>query len=363
MLKSLQIRCMATAAKKRSTSKIPINSRGKTIKNLNYENKSLYGAVTKKPTNKSAATNNQQISNKNITETASNSSVISSEIFWLLQSKNASPKALSSSSSNENKQIITPGKSIPFKGTELKSIVAFPLVPSASGILESHWTLHSQFENEQCKSPSVNKILTATMPEPARQALLKWKASKIALLGEDGFAELQKNNLDRGSNLHSCLESWLNMETPDEDRLRRADKLWTSIVPLLERINRPAKIIEQKIYHPFLHYNGVVDCVSCIDNQLHIIEWKTSENQKASLSSTFDAPLQLCAYLGALRAQSGLSDLDVSKGAVLVAYTDGKPAHIHTIDQPKLKRYWAAWLQRLQEYWIRYRDDNLPEPI
>ncbi|XP_055532747.1 mitochondrial genome maintenance exonuclease 1-like isoform X2 [Wyeomyia smithii] len=341
MLKSHQIRSLATAAKKKATPKKPVNSRARTIKNLNFENKSLYGAVIKKP---AAAGDPPE---------ATNNSEISSEIFWLLQKKK-------DSSTSQN---VTPTKLIPFNNTELRSIPNFPLLTSTSGILENRWTRHLQFENEQCKSPSVNKILSATMPEPARQALLKWKAAKIALLGEDGFTELQKATLERGSNFHSCLESWLNMESPGEDKLRKADKLWTSIEPLLEKVSRPAKIVERKVYHPFLHYNGVVDCVSCIDNQLHIIEWKTSENQKTNLSGTYDAPLQLCAYLGALKAESELSDLDVTKGAVLVAYTDGKPAHIHSIDQTKLKRYWAAWLRRLQEYWIRYRDDNLPDPI
>ncbi|XP_053683445.1 mitochondrial genome maintenance exonuclease 1-like [Sabethes cyaneus] len=354
MLRSHQLRYLTTAVKKKTATKSPVKSRVRTIKNLNYENKTLYGAVTKDLT----------VTNNNSTET-SNSAMLSSEMYWLLQKKNVPSKAISLTSTNNNcTQNTVPSKLIPFKDTELKSLPTFPLVPSTTGILESHWTRHQQFENEQYKSPSVNKILTATMPESARQALLKWKASKIALLGEDGFAELQKATFERGINFHSCLESWLSMETPDENKLRKVDKLWTSIDPLLDKIHRPANIIERKVYHPFLHYNGVVDCVSCIDNQLHIIEWKTSEKQKKNLSGTFDAPLQLCAYLGALKAGSAeLSELDVTKGAVLVAYTDGKPAHIHSINQTKLKQYWSAWLQRLQEYWIRYRDDNLPEPI
>ncbi|XP_058839058.1 mitochondrial genome maintenance exonuclease 1-like isoform X2 [Topomyia yanbarensis] len=252
---------------------------------------------------------------------------------------------------------------IPFKEAELRSIPSFPLTPSDSGILEQRWTRHQQFENDQYKSPSVNKILSATMPEFARQALLKWKASKIALLGEAGFAELQKATLQRGSNFHSCLESWFSGETLDNDKLLNAGELWTSINPQLDKVHRPAQIIEQKIYHPFLHYNGVVDCVSSIENKMHIIEWKTSENQKFSLSATFDAPLQLCAYLGALRTDPLYSDLNISDGAVFVAYTNGKPAHVHLINHAKLRKYWSAWLQRLQEYWTRYRDNTLPEPI
>lgn len=346
MFRTFKIRHFATAIKKTEPKQKLVSVKGRAIKNLNFENKALFGAVIKDDTKPSI-----------------DQSESSSEMFWMLQTNTAPHIRPSSSSNKTNQPKITHGSPIPFEKVELRSMLTFPLAPSNSGKFERTWKRHEQYESDQYRCPSVGKILSATMSEGARQALLNWKASKIAQLGEDGFAELQKTTLERGSNFHSCLECWLNEEAVDENRLARAKELWQSISEHLGRIQRPARIIERKIYHPFLHYNGVVDCVSSIDNKLHIIEWKTSENQKSSLSATYDAPIQLCAYLGALRADPDLTELDITSGAVFVAYTGGNPAHVHLINQAKLKKYWAVWLQRLQEYWIRYRDGTLPEPI
>jgi hypothetical protein len=35
-------------------------------------------------------------------------------------------------------------------------------------------------------------------------------------------------------------------------------------------------------------------------NKLVVIDWKTSEKMKTSVSMTYDAPLQIAAYIGAL---------------------------------------------------------------
>lgn len=51
-------------------------------------------------------------------------------------------------------------------------------------------------ELDMKRIPSVGKILQATMPEPVRKALLKWKLLKIAELGEDGFREMQQCMFD-----------------------------------------------------------------------------------------------------------------------------------------------------------------------
>lgn len=92
------------------------------------------------------------------------------------------------------------------------------------------------------------------------------------------------------------------------------------------------------------------------------IEWKTSEKLKHRLASTYDAPIQLCAYLGALNADARY-DISARNGYVIVAYKDGTKANAFYLYQKDVDKYWAAWLKRLQEFWIRTRDGTLPEPI
>lgn len=95
---------------------------------------------------------------------------------------------------------------------------------------------------------------------------------------------------------------------------------------------------------------------------MSVIEWKKSDRPKLTVNATFDAPLQLCAYLGAINADPRYA-LHVRTGLVVVAYTTGRPAHAFRLDEQTVHHYWAAWLKRLHEYWLRRRDGTLPEPI
>lgn len=92
------------------------------------------------------------------------------------------------------------------------------------------------------------------------------------------------------------------------------------------------------------------------------LEWKTSEKSKPRLSSTYDAPIQLSAYLGALNVDSRYS-YTATNGYIVVAYKDGALANSFFMSDEVVNRYWNKWLKRLHEYWIRTRDGTLPEPI
>uniref|UniRef100_A0A182STH9 Mitochondrial genome maintenance exonuclease 1 n=1 Tax=Anopheles maculatus TaxID=74869 RepID=A0A182STH9_9DIPT len=355
MLKYTLFRMYSTAAKRANTKL----SKADVIKRLNYENKALFGAVVrpaKKKKKSVPADQETQPINAPAVETE-----LSSEIFW--QTRNVSRVKSSTDESVENISTAAEYSVIPFTEKELQHITKFPILPSAKGIIERHWKLHEQHESDQYKSPSVNRILSATMSDASRQALLRWKTAKIAELGEAGFAQLQKDIFARGSTLHATLETWLTGADPSEKMIQKTGVLWKSIHGALKNVERPAKIIEQKLYHPYLHYNGVVDCITSIKGQYHVIEWKSSDNPKANVAATYDAPIQLCAYMGALQANNELCDARIQRGAIFVAYTSGKPANVHMLTVGEMRRYWQLWLHRLQEYWTRYRDGTLPEPI
>lgn len=78
--------------------------------------------------------------------------------------------------------------------------------------------------------------------------------------------------------------------------------------------------------------------------------------------ATYDAPLQLCAYLGALNSVPEFQGR-VRQGMIVVAYENGKPADVYKMNEIMLRKYWRVWLGRLQEFWIRSRDGTLLEPI
>lgn len=96
--------------------------------------------------------------------------------------------------------------------------------------------------------------------------------------------------------------------------------------------------------------------------KVSVIEWKTSDKEKKTLSKNYDAPVQLCAYLGALNADQRF-DLSSRNGFLVVAYKDGKQANSFFMSDADVRKYWRVWLHRLQEYWIRARDGTLAERI
>lgn len=171
--------------------------------------------------------------------------------------------------------------------------------------------------------------------------------------------------MSRGKQFHECLQRHFNGETVEKSEIASdVVEIWNSIEPLLENFQTPGVLIEERLQHPYLYYKGVVDCVSLHNSTLSVIEWKKSDRHKKSLTSTFDAPVQLCSYLGALNAsRPEFSSKPIKRGVIVVAYNDGSAADLFEMGENELKKYWKIWLSRLQEYWVRYKDNTLPPEI
>jgi len=250
---------------------------------------------------------------------------------------------------------------IPFDQNQLRNMINFPLIIEKNDLVLSSFD-ESLIINSGLKYvPSVSKILQATMSASQKQALLQWKNLKIAELGVEGFEELQKMYLDRGKKFHGCLQKYFNNEDMTEDDISMdIIEVWKSISHVIKDFEVPAKLAECKLEHPYLCYKGIVDCVAVSrkSNVLSVIEWKNSDRYKKSVSNTYDAPLQLCAYLAALNSNQFRNN-PITNGVIVVAYNDGQDADIFQLSNTELKKYWKVWLNRLQDYWIRYRDNTL----
>lgn len=247
---------------------------------------------------------------------------------------------------------------IPFNQVQLHNISNFPLTIQSNDLILNAFDETAENKIQPNLIPSVSKILQATMPLSSRTALLQWKNLKIAELGLDGFEELQQSHLSRGKKFHECIQRYFSGIKIDDTMVPPdIQELWKSIESRLSEFKSPAILTEEKIHHPFLCYKGIVDCISIHDNVISVIEWKKSDKIKSSVSSTFDAPLQLVAYLGAINSTTFYKN-PITKGVITVAY-DGHKADLFQLNENELNRYWKVWLNRLQEYWIRYRDNTL----
>ncbi|XP_023575903.1 mitochondrial genome maintenance exonuclease 1 [Octodon degus] len=206
--------------------------------------------------------------------------------------------------------------------------------------------------------PSVTRILQRTMTAKQLFYLERWKQRMILELGEDGFAEYTSNIFLQGKRFHEALESMLSApgSTNEGDENLLHCGYLRSVQHLLKDV-RGVCALESAVQHGTLKYTGLLDCVAEYRGELCVIDWKTSEKPKPFLRNTYDNPLQVVAYMGALNHDANYS-FQVQCGLIAVAYKDGSPAHAHFLDSELCSHYWAKWLLRLEEYSAKDKKDK-----
>ncbi|XP_027309361.2 mitochondrial genome maintenance exonuclease 1 [Anas platyrhynchos] len=221
-------------------------------------------------------------------------------------------------------------------------------------LLDSDSSLPMKIALQKTKIPSVTRILQQTIPPQQAFYLERWKQKMIEELGKDGFAEYTKNLFLQGELFHAALES---MFLPEESAAKEQGEdaaisgYLSSVQHVLKDISE-VRVLESAVQHGTLQYLGLVDCVAKYRGQLCVIDWKTSEKLKPSLKNTFDNPLQVAAYVGAINHDANY-DFQVSCGLIVVAYKNGCPAHPHFMGPDLCSQYWNKWLLRLEEYMDR----------
>ncbi|XP_017268256.1 mitochondrial genome maintenance exonuclease 1 [Kryptolebias marmoratus] len=204
--------------------------------------------------------------------------------------------------------------------------------------------------------PSVTRILQQTLSPEQIFYLERWKKKMIAELGEEGFKEYSQNLFRQGKLFHSALEDiftsgakW-NPRDPSEapDYVPEVQGYIQSVSHILEDVSA-VRATESTVQHGALNYLGIVDCVARYRGVLCVIDWKTSEKPKPFLSNTYDNPVQVAAYAGALNTDDNYK-YQVENGLIVVAYKDGSPAHAHQLSSELMSDYWKTWLLRLERY-------------
>ncbi|XP_051773495.1 mitochondrial genome maintenance exonuclease 1 [Ctenopharyngodon idella] len=199
--------------------------------------------------------------------------------------------------------------------------------------------------------PSVTRILQKTMPPDQAFYLERWKRRMIAELGEEGFKEYSLNIFRQGQLFHAAIVENFTQETPskeDPEHPLDVSGFVESVSHVLNEITG-VRAIESAVQHSTLQYLGIVDCVAQYRGSLCVIDWKTSEKPKPLLRHTYDNPLQVAAYIGALNSDNNYS-YQVENGLIVVAYKDGSPAHTHFLNSQQIMPFWQKWLLRLEEY-------------
>ncbi|XP_027552752.1 mitochondrial genome maintenance exonuclease 1 isoform X1 [Neopelma chrysocephalum] len=217
--------------------------------------------------------------------------------------------------------------------------------------LNSDSNLPRKIMLQKMKMPSVTHILQQTLSPQQVFYLERWKQKMIVELGKDGFEKYTKNLFLQGELFHSALESiFLSEEMAVKEKSEDGviSGYLSSVEHVLEDISE-VKALESGVHHETLQYLGLVDCVAKYRGQLCVIDWKTSEKPKPFLKNTYDNPLQVAAYIGAINHDANY-DFQVRCGLIVVAYKNGSPAHSHFMDPDLCSQYWNKWLLRLEEY-------------
>ncbi|XP_054262897.1 mitochondrial genome maintenance exonuclease 1-like [Macrosteles quadrilineatus] len=200
------------------------------------------------------------------------------------------------------------------------------------------------------KFPSVSKIIEDTMSDRNKQILDRWRQNMIKELGEDGFRKQNEASKARGGEFHAAvLHRVLNREVGECSEVTR--NALNSLSWLLDEVTHPMAV-ESVIAHPTLGYKGVFDCVALFRNIPVVIDWKLSDKPKKDLKDTYDAPVQVTAYIGAINHDPNYK-WAVDHGLVAVAYTSGDPCDVFLLAPKHCQIYWKHWLQRLEKFKAR----------
>ncbi|XP_030297604.1 mitochondrial genome maintenance exonuclease 1 [Sparus aurata] len=203
--------------------------------------------------------------------------------------------------------------------------------------------------------PSVTRILQQTLSPDQIFYLERWKKRMIAELGEEGFKQYSLNLFRQGKLFHSAVEEVLTSGTPQNRNLSETPEYPPDVQGYMESISHiledvgAVRAIESTVQHNALNYLGVADCVARYRGVLCVIDWKTSEKPKPFLRNTYDNPIQVAAYAGALNNDANYK-YQVENGLIVVAYKDGSPGHAHKLSSELMLEYWKTWLVRLEEF-------------
>jgi len=227
------------------------------------------------------------------------------------------------------------------------------------------------------KPPAVTTVLKESMDEESALRLHRWRRKKIKELGEEGFKKLNRETLSRGTSLHDLIQQYFqNNNEPDFERASlKVRSFFQSALPELRRIDH---YVTGEIFstNPLLFYRGKIDTLVIIDGEITLVEWKTSSRQQPKLASTYDAPIQAAAYLGALNRDPSLFDIVpgiktssvsaertskdlpattplLTRAKIIVCYDDASPATAHDLSIDDLEAHWGLWRERLVTFWLK----------
>ena len=160
---------------------------------------------------------------------------------------------------------------------------------------------------------SITSLLKNFTPE----GILEWRKA----VGEDVANEVMRAAADRGSKVHKIIENCLSNK-PENDLVGNygelAARMFRQMVPALDKIDR-IRALEKGLYSTRFGIAGRVDCIAEYDNELTVIDFKTSTRKRDERNETH--LVQASFYSLAWEERTGEK---VNQIAILTTTEDGK---------------------------------------
>lgn len=165
----------------------------------------------------------------------------------------------------------------------------------------------------------------------------KWRKR----VGEEEANKITKRATSRGTDAHTLIEKYL-YNIPELPKVQPLSEMLFNISKdNLNRINN-IRALEGSLYSEFLGVAGTVDCIADFDEELSIIDFKTSAKPKPRewIDGYF---VQCCAYACMLHEMTGLS---VKKFVVIMACENGECVVYEEYDKEKYIRMLVQYIKK-----------------
>ena len=185
--------------------------------------------------------------------------------------------------------------------------------------------------------------VTTVIGEMKKKSIMEWRRK----VGEEEANAISKRATTRGNKCHKLAEDYLSNKPLDrykDDVLSLG--MFHQIRPYIDKINN-IHALEESLYSHTLKLAGRVDCIAEYDNELAIIDFKTSSKFKREewIQDYFS---QETAY--AIMFQE-LTGLKVKQLVTIIAVETGTP-------QVFVKKDILTYVPKLKEYIDYYKDKH-----
>jgi len=160
---------------------------------------------------------------------------------------------------------------------------------------------------------------------------------------------ITKKATARGTDTHTLAEMYLKNQESPSDILPISEMLFQIAKPTLNRINN-IRVLEGALYSEFLGIAGTCDCIAEFDEELAIIDFKTSKEPKPVewIEGYF---VQCAGYACMLHELTGIS---VKKFIIIMACEDGDCVVYEERNKEK-------YIRLLVQYIKKFVNDKLAE--